>query len=153
MRSSPTAGQRDAMANPGHRVLKTLLLTAASAFIAVNIWTGAPVLALWIGSTAVGQRELSMTAVFVVLIVLAALELGLVLVLARVNSAHDALTGRHRGEQRMAWLRSMNAHGQDQTHVAGSTSTPERIVIACVYVVVIGFIVWFFGFAGSPLPS
>jgi hypothetical protein len=131
--------------------LRRLLLAAASAFIAINMWTGAPVLALWVGSAAVGQQQLSMAAVFLVVVVLAGLELGLLLVLIRVNAAHDELTGREKGERRLTWLSSMNTQGQDQGRAGIAASTPERIVVLSVYVAVITLLVWFFGFAGSPL--
>jgi hypothetical protein len=35
-------------------------MAAASAFLAVNIWTGAPLLALWVGSRVVGRTVLDM---------------------------------------------------------------------------------------------
>lgn len=142
--------RRDDRRPPSHAWPRRLLLAAAAAFIAVNMWTGAPVLALWVGSAAVGQQELSMAAVFLVVIVLVGLELGLLLVLIRVNAAHDELTGREKGERRLAWLSSMNTQGQDQSR-DGAASTPERIVVLSVYVAVIALVVWFFVFAGSPL--
>ena len=51
-------------------------LAAAAAFVTVNIWTGAPLVALWVGSQAAGPSGLSMTAVFVVVVVLAVLVLA-----------------------------------------------------------------------------
>jgi hypothetical protein len=39
----------------------------------VNVWTVCPVLAVWVGSRVVGQRQLSVTAVGVVIVVLGAL--------------------------------------------------------------------------------
>jgi hypothetical protein len=53
--------------------LKRAAMAGVTAFIAVNIWTGAPLLALWVGSQVVGQRALSMAAVGVVVVVLAVL--------------------------------------------------------------------------------
>lgn len=135
------------------RTLKRLLLAGGSAFIAVNVWTGAPVAALWVGSITASQRELSMTAIFVVVIVLAVLELGLTLALIRLHDAHDELTGRERGERRVAWLHSMNTQGEDQSRTGTTMSMPERVVFVSVYIAVIGLVVWFFLFAGSPLPG
>jgi hypothetical protein len=138
---------------PRHIALKRIGMAAATAFIAINIWTGAPLLALWVGSQVVGKTALSMQAVFVVVIVLAVLVFALAMVLAWLNSSYDRLTGRPAGEQRMTWLRSMNVQRDDQVLIGTSISVLERIVMASVYIAVITLLVWFFFFAGSPLPG
>ena len=58
---------------PRHLAVKRAALAAATAFLAINLWTGAPLLALWVGSQVVGKTVLSMRAVFVVVAVLAVL--------------------------------------------------------------------------------
>jgi hypothetical protein len=45
---------------------KRAIVVVASALIAVNIWTGAPLLALWVGSHAGGTTVLSTRAVAIV---------------------------------------------------------------------------------------
>ena len=42
--------------------LKRVAMAAATALVAINIWTGAPLLALWVGSRVVGKTVLSMRA-------------------------------------------------------------------------------------------
>ncbi|HYM55846.1 MAG TPA: hypothetical protein VES97_10815 [Solirubrobacteraceae bacterium] len=128
-------------------------MAAATAFIAINIWTGAPLLALWVGSRVVGRTTLSMQAVFVVLIVLAVLVFAMAMALAWLNASYDRLTGRSSGEQRLTWLRSMNAEKEDPVLIGTTISALERIVMASVYIAVIALLVWFFFFAGSPLPG
>ena len=64
------------------------MLAAASALLAINLWTGAPLLALWVGARAVGQQSLSMTAVLVVIAVLVALMLAIALALAWLDSIY-----------------------------------------------------------------
>ena len=55
-------------------------LGSLAALISVNVWTGAPLLAVWVGSKAQGNfSSLSMGAVALTVIVLAILEFGLVL--------------------------------------------------------------------------
>jgi hypothetical protein len=132
--------------------LKRAAMAAATAFLAINLWTGAPLLALWVGSQAVGATALSMQAVFVVVIVLAALLFPMVLALARLNSAYNVLTERPEGERRLSWLRSMNTQ-QERSGAETSLSALERIVMTTVYVAVIALLVWFFFLAGSPLPG
>jgi hypothetical protein len=53
-------------APPTFMTLKRVALAGATAFITVNFWTGAPLLALWVGSRAVGRQTLSMGAVWYV---------------------------------------------------------------------------------------
>src|SRR4029450_7928359 len=54
--------------------LKKIGLVAASAICSINLWTGAPLFAVWVGSKVQGNlNNLSMTAVFSAIVVLAAL--------------------------------------------------------------------------------
>jgi hypothetical protein len=123
-------------------------MAAATAFVTVNIWTGAPLLALWAGSQVVGQRRLSMGAVGVVVVVLAVLVFALALALTWLNSVYDELIGRPRTERRATWLRSMNANAEGHVSQRVGITVLERIVMINVYVVVVGFAVWYFFFAG-----
>jgi hypothetical protein len=132
--------------------LKRAAMAAATAFIAINLWTGAPLVALWVGSQTVGSTVLSMQAVFVVVLVLALLLVPMVLALARLNEAYNRLTGRPEGERRLRWLRSMNTQGEDAGDRTG-VSALERIVMATVYLAVAALLVWFFFFAHTSLPG
>jgi hypothetical protein len=135
----------------GH-VLARVLLAAAAAFVTVNIWTGAPLLALWIGSRTAGPSGLSMTAVFVVVAVLLVLVLGLVALLTRINELYDRLIGRVAPERRTSpWLRSMRSEREAYTQERQGTSAVERVVVLGVGAGVLAFNVWFFFLAGSPL--
>jgi hypothetical protein len=133
-------------------MVKRTLMAAATAFLAVNLWTGAPLLALWVGSKVVGRQTLSMQAVIVVVVVLAALLYPMTIALTRLNAAYDRLVGRPDGEDRLAWLRSMNTQREQNLGRRMGISALERIVMASVYVAVVTFLVWFFFFASSPLP-
>jgi|GEM_PF-1554625 len=132
--------------------LKRLALAGATAFIAANIWTGCPLLALWVGSQAVGQGTLSMAAVCVVILVLGALVFGSVVMLTWLNGVYDELTGRPRAESRARWLRSMRAEGEGRVSHGVGISALERIVMVNVYVAVITLLIWYVFFAGSPTP-
>jgi hypothetical protein len=128
-------------------------MAGATAFITVNIWTGAPLLALWIGSQAVGARALSMAAVGVVVVVLAVLELVLALALTWLNNAYDEITGRPHTERRATWLRSMRAEAEGHVSQRVGITLLERIVMINVYLAVIGLVVWWALFAGAPSPT
>jgi hypothetical protein len=133
--------------------LKRLAMAAATAFVTANIWTGAPLLALWVGSQFVGHRALSMGAVGIVVVVLAVLEFALTLLLTWLNNTYDDISGRPRVERRARWLRSMRA--EDEGHVSQRVGITmlERIVMVNVYVAVLTLVVWYVFFAGAPSPT
>jgi hypothetical protein len=133
-------------------MVKRAVMAGATAFIAINLWTGAPLVALWIGSRVVGHQTLSMAAVGVVVGVLAVLLYTMTSLLARLNAAYDRLVGRVQTDQHIAWLRSMSTQEEESLGRRWGISAVERIVIFSVYIAVIAFLIWFFFLAGSPLP-
>jgi hypothetical protein len=134
--------------------LKQLLLVTASALVSVNIWTGAPLLAVWVGSKVQGGMGLSMTAVFSVVVVLAVLVFALGWCLAWLNARYDKLTGRPpEARQTSPWLRSMRDERESDTRSKYGISGVEKVVVVTVVAAVLTFEVWFFFFAGSSLPA
>jgi hypothetical protein len=133
--------------------LARIALAAAAAFVTVNIWTGAPLLALWAGSQTAGSSGLSMTAIGVVVVVLAVLVVALVQLLTRINARYDRLTGRVAERRVSPWMRSMRSEREDYARQREGTTAIERVVVISVSVAVLLFNVWFFFFAGSPLAS
>ena len=68
--------------------LKPVLLAAVMAFLALNIWTGSPLLALWIGSKIQGEEsQPSMGAFVAVIVCLIAFSWGLYQLLKMTMSA------------------------------------------------------------------
>lgn len=144
----------DAPAAVRWRPVKRVLVAAASILASVNIWTGAPLLALWVGSRIVPSSGLSMTAVFVVIVVLAASVLALTAALSWLSARYDDLTGRPAAARRTSpWLRSMRGEREETTRRKYGMSAIERIVVLSVTAAAIAFEVWFFFFAGSSLPN
>jgi hypothetical protein len=140
--------------SPSMLMLKRTAMVGATAFLAINLWTGAPLIALWVGSQVVGQTTLSMEAVFVVVIVLAVLVFSMALALAWLSAHYDRLTGREPGEQRLPWMRGMSGdQGIEQPGYGAGITPLERIVMVSVYLAVICFLLWFFLLAGAPTPS
>jgi hypothetical protein len=136
----------------GRHPLKRVALATATVLLSVNIWTGAPLLAVWVGSRAVPQSGLSMGAVFLVVVVLAASVIVLVVLLARLSAAYDELTGREQGPRRVApWLRSMRAERAHLAEGRAGIGVVERILAASVVAAVLVLEVWFFFFAGSSI--
>jgi predicted RND superfamily exporter protein len=132
---------------------KRVGLAAAAAFVTVNIWTGAPLLALWVGSRTAGSNGHSMGAIGVVIVVLLALVLALTWLLTRINHRYDALTGRTVDRRVSPWMRSMRGEREDYARARQGTSAIERVVTISVSIAVLVLNVWFFFFAGSPVGS
>jgi hypothetical protein len=140
--------------SPSMLMIKRTAMVAATAFLAINLWTGAPLIALWVGSQVVGQTTLSMEAVFVVVIVLAVLVFSMAMALAWLSARYDRLTGREPGEQRLPWMRGMSGdQGIEQPGYGAGITPLERVVMISVYLAVISFLLWFFLLAGAPTPS
>ena len=128
--------------------LKRIALTAATAFATINIWTGCPLLALWVAAQSSGEHRITMPALGVFLITVALLEGVTILALAWLNDVYDELTGRKRVERRSPWLRSMSEEAERHVSQRVGISVPERIVMIIVYFAVIAFAVWYVFFAG-----
>jgi hypothetical protein len=151
----------DAMGNPevGPQApqvstIKRLALLSAAVLAAINIWTGAPLLALWVGSRIVGQRALTMGAVLLVVVLLVLFVTATAFTLTWLSARYDELVQRPSGEHRTSpWLRSMRDEQKDVARAKLGTTPVEWIVTSSTVVAVIGLEIWFFFFAGSPLPS
>jgi hypothetical protein len=132
--------------------VKRVLLAAAVALVGLNVWTGGPLLALWIGSRAQPSGPPTMTAVFVVVVVLAVISFALVWLLGRLSRAYDELTGKAPTVRRhVSWLRSMRDERPQYEGVDRTLTTPERIMVGMVVLVFVAFEIWFFFFASSPI--
>jgi hypothetical protein len=136
---------------PRFVMLKRLSMAAATAFLSIAVFTGAPLLALWAGSRVSGQTVLSMKAVFVVLVVLAILVFLLALALTWLNNTYDELVGRPRADRRASWLRSVRGDSQGDIGGRVGETSLERIVVISVYAAVILALIWFFFFAHASL--
>jgi hypothetical protein len=134
------------------KLAQRTLIASLSAIVAVFIWTGAPLLAVWVGSRAVGSSGLSMGAVFLVVGVLAATEILLLVALTWLSARYDEVTGRPRAQRRTSpWLRSMRGEREEVAKQRQGVSAIERLVVISVALCVVAFEVWFFFFAGSSI--
>src|SRR5258705_2123628 len=134
--------------------LKRLTLLMATTLVSVNIWTGAPLLALWVGSRVGGRRAVTMGSVLLIVVLLVVFVTAMALALTWLSARYDDLMQRPEGEHRISpWLRSMRGEEEDVARARLGTTPVEWIVTASTVVAVIALEVWFFFFAGSPLPS
>jgi hypothetical protein len=131
--------------------VKRLALAASIALAAVNIWTGGPALALWVGSHAQGSGPPTMFSVFVVIVVMTAVCLCLVRLIGTLERAYDKSSGRGPTVRaHTPWLRSMRGERPVYPGEKPRLTAPERILILVTVVAVAVFEVWFFFFSGSP---
>ena len=128
-------------------------LQAVMGLAALNIWTGAPLLAVWVGSRVVtSSTQVSMGSVFVVVAVLFATCLALIYVLSWASSTYDRITGRQQTVRRhVPWLRSMRAERVNYEREKQDVTAIERILVIMVALVVVLFEIWFFFFSPSPI--
>ena len=97
----PPAGARSAL----YRVVLGIL----SALVSINLWTGGPLFALWVGSRVQASiGTLSMTAVGATIGVLIAVTYVLYKMLAWLNVRYYAAIGRPLPRQQAAWLKPMS---------------------------------------------
>jgi hypothetical protein len=133
--------------------LKRFGLAALMAFLALNVWTGSPLLALWIGSRIQGEEsQPSMGAFAAVIGCLVVFSFLLYQALKRVSHAYQEATGTLPTVRAHApWLRSMRAERPNYPDSATRISGAERIVIVSVIVAAVAFEVWFFFLSGSSI--
>jgi len=130
--------------------VKRLALLVLMSLAAVNLFTGAPLFAIWVGSRVQGEAgSLSMTAVFTVIVVLALACAALVWVLNVLGAKHDELIGRPATRRQSPWMRAFNTPSSRAQ--AASLRALDKILVGAVVVAVLAFETWFFFFAGSSL--
>lgn len=148
-----SASEVDGKRAPTNVKAKRVAIVIATALAAVNLWTGAPLLAVWVGAQAQGGRVLSLRGVVTVLVVLSVLAFILGWALAWLSAKYDQLIGRPPTLARTSpWQRRMRGELDEHLRTRYSLSAPERVVAACVIAGVLVFEVWFFFIAGSSLP-
>jgi hypothetical protein len=132
--------------------LERVAVVIGMALATLNIWTGAPLLGLLIGSRLTGGERITMLSVFATAAVMAALCFGLVRLLAILSAKHDQLTGRQATVRRHTpWLRSMS--GERVHDVPGGRpqlTALEYLLVGSVVLAVVAFEFWFFFYSGSP---
>ena len=132
--------------------LERVGLMVAMVLVTVNIWTGGPLLALWLGSRVQPQSGPSMLAIAVVAISLGVISYLLVRLLARIDAVYARVAGRPSSVGRhVPWLRSMRGERPHLTKHARELSPLEVILISVVVLAVVLFEIWFFFYSGSPI--
>jgi hypothetical protein len=132
--------------------VRRLGLVALMALLTANIWTGGPLLALWIGSRVQGSGAPTMGPIVVTAISLGVICFVLIRLLAIVDARYGAASGRTTSVRRhLPWLRSMRGERPHQQKHVSDLSPLEVILVVSVVVVVALFEVWFFFYSPSPI--
>jgi len=132
--------------------LTRIAIVAAIAVVTLNIWTGAPLLGLWVGSRVAPDSGISMGAVLVVIVVIGVAVWALIQLLYRLQAAYAKASGHPQARRQTAWLKPMSG---ERTHGKGAVAKPlspvDYVVITCVVAAAVAFEIWFFFFAGSSI--
>ena len=132
--------------------LERVALVAGMVLATLNVFTGAPLLGLWVGSRVVQDGQITMLAVLVITVVMFAACYAMTVVLGWLGARHDRLTGNTATVRRHTpWLRSMSGERPaNMPGVRGRLNALEYVLVTAVVAVVVLFELWFFLKAGSP---
>jgi hypothetical protein len=109
---------------------KRTALVCLMVIVTLNIWTGSPLLALWVGSRLQPQSGPSMFAIGGAALSLAVFSYALVKTLAWLDAVYGRLTGRRSTVSRhVPWLRSMRGERPHQTKHVRELSPLEIVLI------------------------
>jgi hypothetical protein len=128
-------------------ILLVLLMGVGS----IVMWLGVPLGLIYLASHLANSPNPSVGPYLVVLL---GLPIGMAIVgklLGYLDRLHSKLTGRHEegGRRPAAWLRSMRAERVSSRR----GGVLDRVMIFSVALALVVFVVWFFAFAGSSLPT
>jgi hypothetical protein len=129
-----------------------IVLVAGMALATANIWTGAPLLGLWVGSRVAPSSGISMLAVFAVAATIFGVAWALIRILATLSARYDEASGRRRTVRRhVPWLRSMRGERPNDTAGESALSAGDYVVVVGVVLCLLAFEYWFFFLSGSSI--
>jgi hypothetical protein len=131
--------------------VKRALLMGLMGVTGLNIWTGNPLLALWVGSRVAGSPP-TMAAIGVVAAMMLVVGLALTRLLAVLGAAYEKVSGHSPTVRRhVPWLRSMRGERVEYEREREGLSGLEVVLVAMVILAFAAFEVWFFFFSTSPI--
>jgi hypothetical protein len=150
---SDRAAEREHLLSAGGmtRRLETGFLVCLMLVGAFSLWTVVPLGWLWIGSQIVGTQEPRLWAYFVVLVGIVLSVIVIATVLSALNRRVIAVRGGEGFRPTkipLPWLESM----RDERHHQ-SAGVLDSVLVASAVLAAIAMLIWFLGFAGSPVPS
>jgi hypothetical protein len=114
------------------------------------LWFGNPVVWLWIGSQMSETQRASMGPYAVVAIGIIVSTILVSLGMARVHRRYQEVSGHTPTVRvRLPWMRSVRGEEDSRPEV----TVLDVVVVTTALLALMTALVWFLGFAGSPLPS
>jgi len=114
------------------------------------LWFGNPVIWLWIGSQMSETQRASMGPYAVVALGILVSTIIVAWGLARIHRRYQEVSGHIPTVRvRLPWMRSLRGEDDARPEV----TVLDVIVVTTALLGIMAAIVWFLGFAGSPLPS
>jgi len=130
--------------------LSQAALVGLMVFGGLMLWFGNPVIWLWIGSQMSETQRASMGPYAVVALGIVASTIIVAWGLARVHRRYQEVSGHIPTVRvRLPWMRSLRGDEDSRPEV----TVLDVIVVTTALLGIMAAIVWFLGFAGSPLPS
>jgi hypothetical protein len=139
---------------PRRRTPTRILLAILTSLVSVNLWTGGPLFALWVGSRVQeSEGQLTMGAVGATLGTLIVVTFLLYRVLVFFHSRYNSVVGLDDAPRRQtAWLKPMSGERRSDT-VKRRLTAVERIVVVSTVIAFEALVIWFFFFAHYKLPG
>src|SRR5438270_8782981 len=110
-------------------LLERIMLSAASMLVSINVCTGFPLLALWIGSRAASGNIFSWIGIITAIVSLAGLAALGIATLTRLSARYDKVTGRPPpSRQPRPWELSMSAEPAAPTGRARRGTNPVEVI-------------------------
>ena len=132
------------------RTAKQTGLVALMVLGGLMLWFGNPVIWLWIGSQMSETQRASMGPYAVVALGIIASTIAVAWALARIHRRYQAISGRIPTVRvRLPWMRSVRGEEDSRPEV----TVLDVVVVLTALLGLLAALVWFIGFAGSPLPS
>jgi len=114
------------------------------------LWFGNPVIWLWIGSQMSETQRASMGPYAVVALGILVSTILVAWGLARVHNRYQEVSGHIPTVRvRLPWMRSLRGEEDARPEV----TVLDVIVVTTALLGIMAALIWFLGFAGSPLPS
>jgi hypothetical protein len=118
---------------------------------AILIGAGIPLFWIWIGSRIQGSRGAQSVEAGTAMILIVGILVSYTVVLIIASAIQARGQGEQRPPTRYPWMRSMR--DEPYRPGTGKLSPVEAVFVGTAIVASIAMMIWFFAFAGSPLPS
>jgi NADH:ubiquinone oxidoreductase subunit 5 (subunit L)/multisubunit Na+/H+ antiporter MnhA subunit len=141
------------------RSVSEIAAFAATIIVAAAIGFGIPLLWVWVGSQVQGGTGSASNLDFsVAMLILFGIIVSYVIVLylagwVMTRFGGEPIEGPQRGSANSPWMRGMTDSRAIQPGHPSRIDRIERTFVITTIIVTVAVSIWFFGFAGSPLPA